>query len=41
MFVLEFALGAPFTRNQENVILDELKGIWRFMPEEELQQFDQ
>ena len=41
MFVLEFALGAPFTRSQENVILDELKGSWRFMSEEELQQYDQ
>jgi len=40
MFVLEFALGAPFTQSQENVILDELKDGWRYRSEEELQQYD-
>jgi hypothetical protein len=40
MFVLEFALGAPFTQSQENVILDELKNGWRYISEEELQQYD-
>ena len=41
MFVLEFALGAPFTQNQEAVILDELKDSWRCMSKEELQKYDQ
>ena len=41
MFVLEFALGAPFTQSQEDVILYELKDGWRCMSEEELQKYDQ
>jgi len=41
MFVLEFALGAPFTHSQEAVILDELKDGWRYMPQAELQKYDQ
>lgn len=40
MFVLEFALGAPFTHSQEAVILDELKSGWRYLSEAELQQYD-
>jgi hypothetical protein len=41
MFVLEFALGAPFTQSQEAVILDELKDGWRYLPEEELAKYEQ
>lgn len=41
MFVLEFALGAPFTKSQEDMILGELKHGWRYMSEEEIQQYDQ
>ena len=41
MFVLEFALGAPFTQAQEGVILDELKSGWRALSEKELQKYDQ
>lgn len=41
MFVLEFALGAPFTHSQETVILDELKGGWRYLSAAELQKYDQ
>lgn len=40
MFVLEFALGAPFTQSQEDVILYELKDGWRCMSEAELQKYD-
>lgn len=41
MFVLEFALGAPFTKSQEDEILAELKSGWRSLPETELQKYDQ
>ncbi|MGE5614976.1 MAG: hypothetical protein ACM3XR_11295 [Bacillota bacterium] len=41
MFVLEFALGAPFTQSQENEILFELKDGCRLMSEAELQEYDQ
>lgn len=41
LFVLEFALGAPFTKSQEQVILDELKAGWRLLTEEELAKYDQ
>jgi hypothetical protein len=41
MFVLEFTLGAPFTKSQENTILDELKDSWRYQSEEELKEYDQ
>jgi hypothetical protein len=41
MFVLEFALGAPFTSDQEQVILDELKGGWSTLTKEELSAYDQ
>lgn len=41
MFVLEFALGAPFTASQERIILDELKSGWRLYSEEELSVYDQ
>lgn len=41
MFVLEFALGAPFTHSQEAVILDELKDGWRYLSPEGLQKYDQ
>lgn len=41
MFVLEFALGAPFTQSQEQVILDELKSGWRLLTEDELNDYDQ
>ncbi len=41
IFVLEFALGAPFTGNQERIILDELKSGWRSLSEKELTEYDQ
>jgi len=41
LFVLEFALGAPFTADQEQVILDELKSGWYSLTEEELSSYDQ
>lgn len=41
MFVLEFALGAPFTGSQEQIILDKLKSGWRLLPEKELDKYDQ
>jgi hypothetical protein len=41
LFVLEFALGAPFTKGQEDVILKELKDGWQFLPEAELKKYDQ
>lgn len=41
MFVLEFALGAPFTQSQETVILDELKDGWRYLSYDELKKYDQ
>lgn len=40
MFVLEFALGAPLTVNQECIILDELKSTWRLYTENELLEYD-
>ncbi len=41
IFVLEFALGAPFTANQEQIILDELKTGWYTLSEDELSNYDQ
>lgn len=41
MFVLEFALGAPFTESQERLILDELKDSWSMYTEDELSEYDQ
>jgi hypothetical protein len=41
MFVLEFTLGAPFTKSQENLILDELQDSWRYLSDEELKEYDQ
>lgn len=41
LFVLEFALGAPFTQSQESVILNELKKGWRHLTEEELELYSQ
>lgn len=41
MFVLEFALGAPFTEAQERLILDELKSGWKDLSETELKKYDQ
>ncbi len=41
IFVLEFALGAPFTADQEQVILEELKDGWSSLTEEELSKYDQ
>jgi hypothetical protein len=40
VFVLEFALGAPFTLSQEKVILDELKRGWESRTAEEIQKYD-
>jgi hypothetical protein len=40
LFVLEFALGAPFTINQEKTILEELRSGWKKQTEEELKKFD-
>jgi hypothetical protein len=41
LFVLEFSLGAPFTANQEKIVLAELLSGWRNSPAEELSKFDQ
>ncbi|HEX3047142.1 MAG TPA: hypothetical protein VHY08_20480 [Bacillota bacterium] len=41
LFVLEFALGAPLTKAQEDLILEELERGWRTMPEMELRKYDQ
>lgn len=41
LFVLEFALGAPFTCSQEQTILDELKNGWRRLNEQKLDEYDQ
>jgi hypothetical protein len=40
LFVLEFALGAPFTLSQEEVILDELKRGWAKRTEAEIHKYD-
>jgi hypothetical protein len=40
LFVLEFALGAPFTVSQEGVVLDELKRGWEERTEAELKKYD-
>jgi len=40
LFVLEFALGAPFTLSQEEVVRDELKRGWEKKTEEELRKYD-
>ena len=40
LFVLEFALGAPFTVSQEGIILHELKQGWAKRTEEELRKYD-
>ncbi len=40
VFVLEFALGAPFTGAQEEVILAELRKGWQRLPAEELRKYD-
>ncbi len=39
-FVLEFALGAPFTAGQEDIILTELRKGWEKLPAEELRKYD-
>lgn len=41
LFVLEFALGAPFTKSQEDTILKELKDGWRHLSKEELKVYDE
>ncbi len=41
LFTLEFALGMPFTKVQEDKILVEIKDAWRYLSEEELQVYDQ
>lgn len=41
LFVLEFALGAPLTKAQEDLILDELKSGWNTLSETELAKYDQ
>lgn len=40
LFVLEFALGAPFTNNQEQVIMNEFLSYFSSLTEEELSQYD-
>ena len=40
MFTLEFALGAPFTGAQEEIIMDELRKGWAARSEAELRKFD-
>lgn len=40
LFVLEFALGAPFTVSQEKTILEELRSGWEKKTGEELKKFD-
>jgi hypothetical protein len=39
LFVLEFALGAPFTVSQEKIILDELRQGWEERTEEEIKKY--
>lgn len=41
LFILEFALGAPFTKSQEDTILKSLKDGWRHLSAEELVVYDQ
>lgn len=41
IFVLEFALGAPLTNEQEQVILNELKSSWNTLSKDELSAYDQ
>jgi len=41
LFMLEFAMGAPFTGSQEQVILDDLKSVWRNQTVQELAKYDQ
>ena len=41
LFVLEFALGAPLTKSQEDTILKSLKSSWRYLSEEELKAYDE
>lgn len=41
LFVLEFALGAPLTKSQEDTILKSLKDGWRYLSEEELKTYDE
>ena len=41
LFILEFALGAPFTKSQEDTILKELKAGWRHLSKEELAFYDE
>ncbi len=41
LFLLEFALGAPFIQSQEAIILEEIKDSWRYLPEEELKKYDE
>ena len=41
IFVLEFALGAPFTKSQEDIIINELKTGWRHLSKEELKAYDE
>lgn len=40
LFVLEFALGAPFTHSQETIILDELLSGWKNESAESLKKYD-
>jgi hypothetical protein len=40
VFVLEFALGAPFTGGQEAIILSELRKGWEGLPAEEIRKYD-
>jgi len=40
LFVLEFALGAPLTRGQEEIILNELRRGWETRSQKELSKFD-
>lgn len=40
LFVLEFALGAPFTSQQERLILDALRSGWSALSPEELKKYD-
>ncbi len=41
MFVLEFALGSPLTKSQEDAIIKSLKGSWRHLSKEELKAYDE
>jgi len=40
LFVLEFALGAPFTGGQEETVLAELRKGWKTKSEQELRKYD-